>query len=391
MRGSIVKRKGCKTYSIVISQKDATGKWRQKWLSTGTRNKKEAQASLTEILHQINTGTYVSPSKLTVGDYLTQWLRDYTELNCSPKTIESYRQLINSHLIPELGNIKLVELEARHLQVIYAKKKDSGLSARTVRYLYSLMAQSLGHAVKQGLLYRNVALYTEPPRIEHKAINTLEPQHLTSFLESAKDTPYFALFYLLFHTGMRRGEALALKWKHIDMGLASLGIQAYLSVTQSLGKVNGNILVKEPKTGAGKRRVALPPSLTLVLKQHRQTEEALRTALGVKLTEEDYVFCHSDGSPYDPSTVSHAFRKVVRRAGLPPMPLHGLRHSHATMLLEVGIHPRVVMERLGHSSIRVTLDTYSHVVGGLQELAAQKFDDFIEAKKQSVSNSLAKQ
>lgn len=390
MRGSVVKRKGCKTYSIVISQKDATGKWRQKWLSTGARTKKEAQASLTEILHQINTGTYVSPSKLTIGDYLTQWLRDYTELNCSPKTIESYRQLISSHLIPELGNIKLVELEARHLQAMYAKKKDSGLSARTVRYLYSLMAQSLGHAVKQGLLYRNVALNTEPPRIEHKNINTLEPQHITSFFESAKDTPYFSLFYLLLHTGMRRGEALALQWKHIDMGLASLGIQAYLSVTQSLGKVNGNILVKEPKTGAGKRRVALPPSLTLVLKQHRQTEEALRAALGVKLTEEDYVFCHSDGSPYDPSTVSHAFSKVVRRAGLPSMPLHGLRHSHATMLLEVGIHPRVVMERLGHSSIRVTLDTYSHVVGGLQELAAQKFDDYIEAKNQFVSNSLAK-
>ena len=108
------------------------------------------------------------------------------------------------------------------------------------------------------------------------------------------------------------------------------------------------------------------------------------------VSEDDYIFCHYDRTPLDPSTVSHAFAGVLRKAGLPPMPLHGLRHSHATLLLQAGTHPRVVMERLGHSSIRVTLDTYSHVVGGLQELAAQKFDDFIEAKNQFVSNPLAK-
>jgi integrase len=273
---------------------------------------------------------------------------------------------------------------------MFTKKRDSGLSARTVRYLYNLMSQVLSYAVKQGILNRNVARNTEPPKIEHKELNTIRPEQINAFLEAARKTPHYALFYLLLHTGLRRGEALALKWKNIDMGLASLGVQAYLSVTQSFGKVDGKTYIKEPKTGSGKRRVALPPSLTLVLQQHKAEQQELFALLGNTLSDEDYVFCHYDRTPLDPSTVSHSFAHVLRKAGLPPMPLHGLRHSHATLLLQAGTHPRVVMERLGHSSIRVTLDTYSHVIGGLQESAAQKFDDFIGAKNQAVSNPLAK-
>jgi len=388
MRGHIVKR-GKDSYSIVLNlgQDSVTGKRKQQWISVkGT--KKEAEKRRTELLHQLDTGTFVKPGKVTIAEYLQQWLTDYAGLNCSPKTIESYRQLITSHLIPELGNIKLVELKAQHLQAMYAKKKDSGLSARTVRYLYNLMSQVLDYAMKQGILSRNVAQNTEPPRIEHKELNTISPEQISTFLEAASKTSYYALFYLLLHTGLRRGEALGLRWKHIDMGLASLGIQAYLSVTQSLGKVNGKIYIKEPKTGSGKRRVALPPSLTLVLQQHKAEQQRLLASLGNTLTDEDYVFCHYDRTSLDPSTISHAFADVVRKAGLPPMPLHGLRHSHATLLLQAGIHPRVVMERLGHSSIRVTIDTYSHVVGGLQESAAQKFDDFLEAKNHSVSKTM---
>jgi integrase len=352
--------------------------------------KRDAERRLSELLNQLDSGTLVKPRKITVGEYLQQWLADYAGLHCSPKTIESYRQIIKSHLVPELGNIRLVDLEARHLQSLFAKKRDSGLSARTVRYLYSLMSQVLRYAVKQGILSRNVAQNSEPPKVERRELSTIRPEQIGIFLEAAKETPYYALFYLLLHTGLRRGEALALKWKNVDMGLASLGVQAYLSVTQSLGKVAGETYIREPKTSSGKRRVALPPSLTLVLQQHKASQQELFALLGKALTDEDYVFCREDGTPLDPSTVSHAFARVLREAGLPPMPLHGLRHSHATLLLQAGTHPRVVMERLGHSSIRVTLDTYSHVVGGLQESAAQRFDDFVGAKNRLVSNPLAK-
>ena len=218
----------------------------------------------------------------------------------------------------------------------------------------------------------------------------LAPEDVPRFLETARETPYYTLFYLLLHTGLRRGEALALKWKNIDLGLASLGVSAYLSVVETLYK-NGTYVIKETKTSSGKRRIALSPSLALVLRQHRAEQQAQQALLGKPLADDDFVFAHLDGTPLDPSTVSHAFNKVIRRAGLPHIRLHDLRHTHASLLLQAGVHPKVVQERLGHSSIRVTLDTYSHVMGGLQEVAAQRFDDFLSAKgcRENVGKMLA--
>jgi integrase len=381
MKGYIQQRtKGSWRIAVDMGKDPVTGKRRQHF-ETVRGNKGIAQKRMAELMVEVEKGGYVkTPKNLTLADYLRTWVRDYVEVNCAPKTIESYRMLIEKHIIPEIGNIHIVGLEPQHLQAFYARKKDAGLGNRTVRYLYSLLAEALGHAVKTGQINRNVAQATEPPRIEHKTVSTLAAKDIEKFLETAKETPHYDLFYLLLHTGLRRGEALAIKWKHVDLGLSSLGVSAYLSVVQSMNKVNGKYIIKEPKTSAGKRRVALPASLALVLRQHREAAEALKLSLGTHLTDEDYVFCNIDGTPLDPSTISHSFRKIIIRAGLPPMPLHGLRHSHATLLLQAGIHPRIVMERLGHSSIRVTLDTYSHVVGGLQEAAAQKFDEFLSER-----------
>ena len=332
----------------------------------------------------IERGVYTkTPRDLTVEDLLRTWLRDYVQMRCSEKTVESYAGLIDRHIVPQIGAIRLGALEPRHLQTMYARKTAEGLSSRTTHYLHSLMSQVLTYAVKQGMTPRNVAQFTEPPRIENKVSPTLSPEDLPHFFAVAKDTEHFALFYLMAHSGLRRGEALALKWQSVDLGLAS----PYLSVTQSMGKVNGKLVIKEPKTPAGKRRVALSQSLAQVLRQHREHLEALCAKLGRQLTAQDYVFCHVvDGSPYDPSTISHAFAKTLRRAGLPPMPLHGLRHSHATQLLQVGTHPRVVMERLGHHNIQVTLNRYSHAVAGLQEAAVQQLDAFLAARAVSEEN-----
>jgi len=232
-----------------------------------------------------------------------------------------------------------------------------------------------------GLVSRNIAQATEAPQIDHKIMPTLALKDIPRFLETAKDMPYYTLFYLLLHTGLRRGEALALRWRNIDLGLASLGISAYLSVVETAYKLNGTYVTKEPKTSSGKRRIVLSPSLGLVLRQHRADQEAQQALLERSLTDNDFVFSHTDGTPLDPSTVSHAFNKIIRKAGLPNIRLHDLRHTHASLLLQAGVHPKVAQERLGHSSIRVTLDTYSHVLGGLQEAAAQRFDDFLSERR----------
>ena len=387
MRGSIRQRsKGCWEITIDTGRDGATGK-RLRHFESVKGTKKVAQQRMHELLHTLEQGAYVRPSRLTVAQFLGEWLQDYVELNCSPRTKASYEMIIRRHLIPELGSIPLSQLEPRHLQASYSRQRERGrvdgkgqLSPQTVRYCHSLLAEALGYAVKMGLLSRNVAQATEAPRADHKVMPTLAPEDVPRFLEAAQETPYYTLFYLLLHTGLRRGEALALRWKNVDLGLASLGVSAYLSVVEAAYKLNGTYVIKEPKTSHSRRQIALPPSLGVVLRQHKAGQEAQRALLGKPLTDNDFVFAHPDGSPLDPSTVSHAFNKVMRKAGLPHIRLHDLRHTHASLLLQAGVHPKIVQERLGHSSIRVTLDTYSHVIGGLQEVAAQRFDDLLAAR-----------
>jgi len=386
MRGSIRQRsKGSWEVCIDTGRDPATGK-RQRHFESVKGTKKAAQQRMHELLHTLEQGAYIRPSRLTVTQFLGEWLRDYVELNCSPRTKASYEMITRCHLIPELGSISLSQLEPRHLQAFYRRQRERGrvdgkgqLSPQTVRYCHSLLAEALGYAVKMGLLSRNVAQATEAPRADHKVMPTLAPEDVPRFLEVAQESPYYIFFYLLLHTGLRRGEALALRWKNVDLGLASLGVSAYLSVTETAYKLGGTCIIKEPKTSHSRRRIALSPSLGLVLRQHRSAQEVQRALLGKPLIDEDFVFAHPDGTPLDPSTVSHTFNKIIRKAGLPHIRLHDLRHTHASLLLQAGVHPKIVQERLGHSSIRVTLDTYSHVIGGLQEVAAQRFDDLLAA------------
>ena len=399
MRGYIRQRsKGSWSIVIDVGRDPETGKRRQQW-QTVKGTKGEAQRALREMLNSVERGGYVKPSRVTVGEWLKEWLNGYVELNCSPRTKASYEMIIRRHIIPELGMIPLSQVEPRHLQALYSRQRARGrvqgkgqLSSQTVRYCHSLVAEALGYAVKMGLIGRNVALAIDAPRVEHKAMSTLAPEDVPKFLEAAAETPYYAFFYTLLYTGMRRGEALALRWKNVDLGLPSLSVTASLSVVETAYKLNGSYVIKEPKTPHSRRQIALPPSLVLVLRQRRAEQKRQGDLLGKALTDNDFVFAHPDGTPLDPSTVSHALANIIRKVGLPHIRLHDLRHTHATVMLKASVHPKVVSERLGHSSIRITLDTYSHVLPGIQEAAAQRFDDFLTAgkvQKENVSKMLA--
>jgi len=382
MKGHIRRRsKSSWEIAIDIGRDPATGRRRQHF-ETVKGIKKDAERRLAELLVSIEQGSYIKPKRLSLGEYLRQWLDNYVQLNCSARTKASYEMIIRCHIIPELGMIPLSQLEPRHLQACYGRLKAQGradgkgqLSPRTVRYCHSLIAEALGHAQRMGLVSRNVAQATQAPRASRKVMPSLTPADVPRFLEAAKETPYFTLFYTLLYTGMRRGEALALRWRNVDLAMASL------AVVETAYRLHGTTVTKEPKTSHSRRQIALSPSLALLLHQHRAQQETQRALLRGQLTEDDFVFAHlPDGGVLDPSTVSHAFAKTIRRAGLPPIPLHSLRHTHATLMLQAGVHPKVVSERLGHSSIRITLDTYSHVLPGLQEAAAQRFDDLLTSR-----------
>ena len=223
-----------------------------------------------------------------------------------------------------------------------------------------------------GLLGRNVAEAVDPPRVERTNWKTLASEDVPKFLEAAERTPYYVLFYMALYTGMRLGELLGLRWCDVDLDTASL------SVVQALYKRSGVCKMVEPKSSGSRRRIALSPSLALTLRQYRVDQQVQRILIGEPMADSDLVFSHPDGKPLDPGVVSHTFAKVLRKAGLPHIRFHDLRHTHATLLLKGGVHPKIVSERLGHANIGITLDTYSHVLPGLQERAAERFDEMLE-------------
>ena len=212
----------------------------------------------------------------------------------------------------------------------------------------------------------------DPPRPSRAELTVVKPADVEQLLGAAGDTPYYTLIYTALYTGMRRGELLALRWSNVDLDMA------VISVTHSLlRRYGGEFVVKEPKSGKSRRTIALPPSLALLLRKHRFSQAQERDFLGLKLSDDDLLFAKPDGAPLDPTTVSHAFQKVARRVGLPGVRFHDPRHTHASLMLRNGVHPKIVSERLGHSSVAITLDVYSHVTPGLQEAAALRFDDVL--------------
>jgi integrase len=199
----------------------------------------------------------------------------------------------------------------------------------------------------------------------------------------AQQTQYYALFYTAIFTGMRRSELLALRWQDVDLLLLQV------SVNRSLHQIKGGRTVfRQPKTEKSRRLIALTPSTASLLQEYRNSQNILRESLGYsKLTDADLVFCRYDGKPFLPNTVTHNWTKLVRRAGLSGIRLHDARHTHASLMLKKGIHPKIVQERLGHSSIQITLDTYSHVAPGLQQAAAKQFDEYFANEKLKISVS----
>ncbi|MDP2932071.1 MAG: site-specific integrase, partial [Chloroflexota bacterium] len=255
-------------------------------------------------------------------------------------------------------------LQPSHIQAYYARmlergRRDGkgGLSAQTVKHHHRVLHEALKYAVKHDILIRNIAEAVDPPRPDSKEVVTLEPENVHIFLDAAHDTPYYVPFYTALYTGLRRSELLGLRWRDIDLDLATL------SVVQTLHHVpKKGYVFSEPKTKRSRRLVDLSPSLALLLREHRANQELEKKLLGHMLMTDDLVFCYPDGTPLPPNSVTKAFHKLAKSLGMSRMRLHDLRHTHATIMLSQGVHPKVVSERLGHSSVAITLDTYSHVL-----------------------------
>lgn len=349
------------------------------------KTEKEVREKRDAILHEIRTGTYVEPSKVTLGEWLTRWLDDYKRPEVKLTTYENYKINVDSHIIPSLGNTQLMKLQANTLQAFYNDKLASGridgkggLSTRVVRYLHTIIRQALEQATKEGLIPRNVADLTNPPKIERKPVQPLTEEQTTKFLAYATNDRLFPLYLLAATTGMRRGELCGLCWDSVDLESepAKIIIQRQLLVRKG-----GLILEHGTKTKKGMRINTLTDDAKRELKAHKVRQAKEKLAMGEAYQDNNLVFCKEDGTFLDPREVTKRFQKLLLAAGLPKVRLHDLRHTHASLLLARGIHAKVVQERLGHSSITMTLDLYSHITPGLEEAAAASLNGLMSKEK----------
>jgi len=372
--------KGSWEIYLDIGRDPATGK-RLRHYEAIRGTKKDAQQRLAELHVEVEKQSYVrQPKQLTVASWLEQWLKDYVEMHCSPRTVESYRSIVHKHLIPALGKLPLTKLEPYHVQVYHTRKLSQGriagrggLSRRSVQYHHVILSEALKNAVRLGLLVRNVCQVVDPPSPERKEMATLTSDEVPDFLEAIEVSPYRTLFYVSLFTGLRRSELLGLQWGDLTLELASLSVARTLHQLDS-----GEYVIRPPKTKKSKRVVDLSPNVALLLRQHRKEQEAQRALVGKPLREDDWVFAHPDGNPLRPGTVSHAFSKLSHKGVIPKLRLHDLRHSHATLLLEDGMDINAVKQRLGHSSAAFTLDTYGHVTPRMQRAVVDSLDRLVE-------------
>jgi integrase len=365
-----------------IYYRNSDGKWvGSVTLGTGKRKvfygktRKEVQENLKGVLHEQQQGTLITAVPQTVAHFLTDWLENTHRRRLRPRTYERHREAVYLHIVPSIGHVQLQKLTARQVQAFYTKKADEGLAPATIIYYHSVLHNALGTAVKWGLVFRNVCDLVTPPRKQQFEIQPLTTEQMQQLLATVRGHKWEALFTLALATGMRRGELLGIKWQDINFEAGLLQVRRVLSRVPTNMPEREHVYVEaEPKTQKSRRGVMIAPFALDALKKHRVSLLEAKLKAGVFWQEYDYVYCTLHGTHLNPNHVVEEFKKVLVRAGLPDIRFHDLRHSAATLLLSLGIHPKVVQELLGHTQISMTMDVYSHVLPGMQQDAMRQLD-----------------
>ena len=334
------------------------------------KTKEEARAKKRQALADADRGLVFDAGTLTVEEYLTRWLADSVRDTVRSTTYERYEQITRKHIIPEVGRVKIKALTPAHVRGLYRKKLEAGLSPRSVQYVHVTLHKALKQAVRDGLTARNATEAVKPPQVPRKEIRPLTPEQVKTLFEATKGDRLEALYVLAVTTGLRQGELLGLKWDDVDMEAGTL------QVRRTLTTAKGGPVLSPPKTRGSRRTVKLSQTAIEVLRSHlaRQLEEIDR--VGSLWRENGLIFASEVGEPLDRRDLTtHRFKPLLRRAGLAPIRFHDLRHTCATLLLSKNVNPKVVSEMLGHATIAITLDTYSHVLPTMQESAAKAMEE----------------
>jgi integrase len=367
-RGSVYKRQGGWAYKIDAGFHPETGKRRQA-TKQGFRTKRQAEEALAEAQKSVIDGTVVPNTAITLGAYLDDWLVGQ-EARLRPSTHHSYvmaSKRIRTHLGPyKLQTITPLQIESFYADLLdHGKANGEGLSPKSVKNTHVVLRKALADAERLGIVPRNAAAAARGPAAQRPELTTWSSDELKAFLAVAAESRLGYAFTVLATTGMRRGEALGLRWRDVDFDAMQI------AVVQTLSVVDGDVLIGKPKTAGSRRTVYVGDTTIRALRRQRKQQAAEQLAAGSAWDGDNgLVFRDELGAAEHPSRFSRHFRQLVAQAALPPIRLHDLRHTNATLSLKAGVHPKVVSERLGHASIAITLDLYSHVTPGISREAA---------------------
>ena len=353
----------------VTKRKD--GRWQARYTANGKRRyiygrtKSEVARRLNEALHDASRGLVYDDRGTTVRQHVGDWL-DASKSSVRARTWERYEQICRNHILPEIGHLKLKNLTPVVVQDLYQEKLKV-LSPRTVVYVHVTLHKTLQQALKWNLIPRNVTELVDPPRITKEEVTPLTSEEVSTLFETVKGSPLEALYVLAVTTGLRKGELLGLKWSDVDLDVGLLQVKRSLSLTRE-----GPVMVP-PKTAKGRRNVGMSRLAVVALRKHKLLQDEQRS-LWTK--DHGLVFPNDAGEPRrSRNVINVCFGRVKKKGNLPDVRFHDLRHTCATLLLTKGVHPKIVQEMLGHSTIAITLDTYSHVLPNMQGEAVRAMDE----------------
>lgn len=383
MKGTIQKR-GRDSWRLKfdLGRDPLTGK-RLTTYQTFRGSRRAAETELARLITAAENAVFVKPDRLTVAEFLDRWIRDWAALHVSPKTRERYAELLNNHVRPHLGAAAVQKLRPVTLSELYAKLLREGrggaggLAPRTVGHVHRVLHRALGHAVQWGLIVQNPAGAVDPPPVEAAEVEILDADQVVDVMQKLRGRALYPIIATMLATGMRRGEALALRWRDVDLDGSKIRVERSIEQTKpdpaaSTDLGQRGLRFKAPKTKHGRRTIALPASTVADLRAHRVAQQEHRLALGMgKATTDALVFPAWDGEPRSPNATTREWRRAVAELGLPPVTLHGLRHTHASQLIAAGVDVLTISRRLGHGSPTITLGVYGHLFSNTDDRAAQ--------------------
>ena len=370
--GSIYKRNDRRWVAVVSLGYKGGKRFRKSFYG---KTRREVQEKLTAALRSHQQGLPLAPERQTVAQFLEYWLAESVKQNVRPRTYEGYCLHVRLHIVPALGRIRLAKLTAQNVQEFLNAKLRDGYAPRTVQYMHAVLRRALGQALRWGLVAQNVATLVDRPKVRRPEVKPFDPEQARALLAAVKGDRLEALYSVALAVGLRRGEALGLHWDDVDLEAGTLRVRV------TVQRVDGKLRLVETKTDRSRRTIALPQTAAAALRVHRTRQLRERLAAGSRWQETGLVFTTTIGTPLEPRNVTRQFRKVLMKAGLPLKRFHDLRHTCASLLLAQGVHPRVVMEILGHSQISMTMDTYSHVMPVLERDAASQMDALLATKE----------